>query len=247
VTVTESRKSDFTGDVYGDWLVVERAPSQGDRKRRWLTRNVATGEEALTLQCDLGNLGGDKALSGQITERVLAANAMVHLDGNPFNVYLGPDEDDELDIFQMLAETTPADIEDDDEDVLPLVSMVDAEDDDDSFLAALTEEMLRPISAGEETDPGTSQAPDRTKPFVLEKGHGLSIEEIGDKIYGPRPVVAMVEEIEIVGDGGLTVEPEAASLNLGEDLRSVVRSAMDAVLKAKVALNLATKTLDGLL
>jgi hypothetical protein len=193
--MAETRRQPVPGDMHGDWTVVRKAEPQGDRKRRWVVVN-AEGEEQTVLQVDLGNLGGDKALSGQITERVLAANAMVHLDGNPFNVYLGPDEDDELDVFQLLAETTPADVEDDDEPCL---------------------------ECGD--DEGVEE------PFVLKAGHGLSIEEIGDKIYGPR----------------VSVEPEAASLALEEDLRGVIQSALDAVLKAKVALNLATKTLEGLL
>lgn len=52
----EVRKSEFTGDRFGDWIVTGRAPAQ-NRKRAWLVLNEQTDERKTVLQTDLGGLG----------------------------------------------------------------------------------------------------------------------------------------------------------------------------------------------
>lgn len=50
-----TRKSDFTGDAYGDWVVVDRAAADGG-KRRWNVTNTVTGDKRTVLQTELPEL-----------------------------------------------------------------------------------------------------------------------------------------------------------------------------------------------
>lgn len=54
--MAETRKSDFTGDVYGEWQVSGRAPAQ-NKKRAWHVVNATTGETRVMLQTELPELG----------------------------------------------------------------------------------------------------------------------------------------------------------------------------------------------
>lgn len=54
--MAETRKSDFTGDVYGEWAVSGRAPAQ-NKKRAWHVVNATTGETRVVLQTELPELG----------------------------------------------------------------------------------------------------------------------------------------------------------------------------------------------
>lgn len=56
----ETRKSDFVGDVYGEWTVVRKGEPIGDRKRRWVVSNGQTEMEVL--QTDLADLKLAKTL-----------------------------------------------------------------------------------------------------------------------------------------------------------------------------------------
>src|SRR4029453_12213765 len=47
-----TRKSEFSGEVYGDFVVTGRAPAESG-KRRWFVRNEVTGEERVVLQTAL--------------------------------------------------------------------------------------------------------------------------------------------------------------------------------------------------
>ncbi len=53
--MTATRKSDYVGDQYGDWNVVERADAL-EGKRRWLVKSVVTGEIKIVLQTELKSL-----------------------------------------------------------------------------------------------------------------------------------------------------------------------------------------------
>lgn len=50
------RKSEYTGDRFGDWAVIGRAPAQ-DRKRCWHVTNTVTDEHRVVLQTELSMLG----------------------------------------------------------------------------------------------------------------------------------------------------------------------------------------------
>lgn len=50
------RKSDFTGDRFGDWYVNARAKGIGDGKRRWHLTNTVTDETKIMLQTELQGL-----------------------------------------------------------------------------------------------------------------------------------------------------------------------------------------------
>ncbi len=147
-------------------------------------------QQVADLQAELGNLTGDKPLSAQITERVLASNAEAKQDDdNPFAVQLDLDFSDEPE--------NPFDIE------VPDIEFAD------EFVA----DWVAP----------------KDEPFVLKGDSGLTTEEIGDKIFGKRdPVVA-----------------EAMDSPWFD--KSDLRNALDAVVKAKAALNQAAKILEGLL
>ena len=51
----EKRKSEFSGEVYGDWIVTGRAPAL-EGKRRWFCQNQVNGEERVVLQTALNDL-----------------------------------------------------------------------------------------------------------------------------------------------------------------------------------------------
>lgn len=50
------RKSDYTGDRFGDWVVTARAKAAGDKKRRWHVTNTQNDETMVVLQTDLQGL-----------------------------------------------------------------------------------------------------------------------------------------------------------------------------------------------
>jgi hypothetical protein len=52
----ETRKSDFTGDRYGEWVVTGRAPAL-NKKRAWHVMHEPTDERKVVLQTALGDLG----------------------------------------------------------------------------------------------------------------------------------------------------------------------------------------------
>lgn len=67
----ESRKSDYTGDVFGDWVVIGRGDGEGDRKRRWVVKHQETGVEMTVLQTGLTDL----ALAKRLAQRAAEADA----------------------------------------------------------------------------------------------------------------------------------------------------------------------------
>lgn len=70
--MSETRKSDFLGDVFGDWTVIARAESGGDRKRRWTVENETTGVKMDVLQTNLRDLA--------LTKEIQTKNAGVDSD-----------------------------------------------------------------------------------------------------------------------------------------------------------------------
>lgn len=75
----ETRKSDYLGDVFGDWEVTARAEGTGDRKRRWEVTNVTTGVTMSVLQTGLKDL----ALAKNLADRAAAADAARTEIGTP--------------------------------------------------------------------------------------------------------------------------------------------------------------------
>lgn len=88
--MSEVRKSEFTGDRYGDWVVNGRAPAQ-NRKRAWHVENNETGEFRVVLQVDLPLLGSQSAGEKPESPWVLTA-PNVFFEGNPFNVANDPED-----------------------------------------------------------------------------------------------------------------------------------------------------------
>lgn len=74
--MAEVRKSEFTGDIFGDWVVTGRAPAQ-NRKRAWFVSDGT--EQKVVLQVDLPLLGaqtaGEKPEDPWAGQVVTAANA----------------------------------------------------------------------------------------------------------------------------------------------------------------------------
>ncbi len=63
--MAETRKSDFTGDVYGDWTVTGRAPAQ-NKKRAW---HVASGDMTrVVLQTDLPDLANQQGAGAAVVQ-----------------------------------------------------------------------------------------------------------------------------------------------------------------------------------
>lgn len=54
-----TRKSEYSGDCYGDFVVTGRAPAENG-KRRWFVRNEVTGEEKIVLQTALVDLASSQ-------------------------------------------------------------------------------------------------------------------------------------------------------------------------------------------
>lgn len=99
--MAETRKSDFTGDVYGEWQVSGRAPAQ-NKKRAWHVVNGATGETRVVLQTELPELGAvGVPIESPWTEGVVAltaVNSFFHEDADPFRpTFVEADLDDMLD------------------------------------------------------------------------------------------------------------------------------------------------------
>lgn len=67
-SMAETRKSDFTGEIYGDWTVIGRGESGGDRKRRWVVQHGVTGVEMTVLQTGLSDLALAKKLADKAAE-----------------------------------------------------------------------------------------------------------------------------------------------------------------------------------
>lgn len=78
--MAETRKSDFTGDVYGEWQVSGRAPAQ-NKKRAWHVVNGTTGETRVVLQTELPELG---AVGVPIESPWVVT--VTDTDGNPFDI-----------------------------------------------------------------------------------------------------------------------------------------------------------------
>lgn len=76
--MAETRKSDFTGDVYGDWQVSGRAPAQS-KKRAWHVVNAVTGETRVVLQTELPELGA-------VGAPIESPWVITDTDGNPFDI-----------------------------------------------------------------------------------------------------------------------------------------------------------------
>ncbi len=214
--MAEARKSDFTGDVYGEYTVLRRAESRGDRKRRWVVGRLDDPNyvEEEVLQADLGNLAGDRPHSAQIVERVLAENAEAKQDDdNPFAVKLGPD------LSAVDHEGYPVDVEPEN----PFAECLECDD------------------TGEYDPDGEWQAVP-AEPFVLRGDSDLTIAEIGDKIFGKTECEDAAEVVlAVVPDAGLDLELAKISAD------PAIQAALDSILKAKVALSAAAKTLEGLL
>lgn len=83
--MAETRKSDFTGDVYGDWQVSGRAPAQS-KKRAWHVVNPTTGETRVVLQTDLPELGAIGVPVESPWEEGPIYTKVEDIDGNPFDI-----------------------------------------------------------------------------------------------------------------------------------------------------------------
>lgn len=68
-----TRKSDFTGDLIGDWEVVSRADAT-DGKRRWNVENGVTGEQKAVFQTELKSLLDKGVGPGQCKHDVFVNN-----------------------------------------------------------------------------------------------------------------------------------------------------------------------------
>lgn len=77
----ETRKSDFTGDYYGQWVVVGRAPAI-NRKRAWVVQN-GDGDTKVVLQTELAGLG-DKIYFDSGGENPLIARLAAPEVANPW-------------------------------------------------------------------------------------------------------------------------------------------------------------------
>ncbi len=237
--MAEARKSDFTGDVYGEWTVLRRAESRGDRKRRWVVGKLDDPNyvEEEVLQADLGTLAGDRPHSAQIVERVLAANAEAKQgDDNPFAVKLGPDPS------AVDHEGYPVDVEPEN----PFAPFAAAMLSEDSFEPCYDCGEIEGAEEFVEDWVAVKEGPDG--PFVLRGDSDLTIAEIGEKIFG-KTECEDAAEVVLAGPGELQL-PEGVTFELNTtpilDARSI-QAALDSILKAKVALNAAAKTLEGLL
>lgn len=73
------RKSNYQGDRYGAWVVVERAPADGG-KRQWLVKNEQTGETRIQLQTALEELKLDTGAPANSAASM--AKIMGRFDGN---------------------------------------------------------------------------------------------------------------------------------------------------------------------
>lgn len=80
--MAETRKSDFTGDVYGEWQVSGRAPAQ-NKKRAWHVVNGTTGETRVVLQTELPELG---AVGVPIESPWEAGLVGTQVSDNPFDI-----------------------------------------------------------------------------------------------------------------------------------------------------------------
>lgn len=90
-----ARKTDFSGDVYGEWTVLGRAAAVGG-KHHWNCANRTTGEMRTVAQVDLPKLGKKVRSSGEIVASVLEANAAHAEASNPFSLtFEAPDFDED--------------------------------------------------------------------------------------------------------------------------------------------------------
>lgn len=79
--MAEVRKSEFTGDIFGDWVVTGRAPAQ-NRKRAWFVSDGT--EQKVVLQVDLPLLG--KQTAGEKPESPWDGGVSHSPDVNPFDL-----------------------------------------------------------------------------------------------------------------------------------------------------------------
>lgn len=81
----KKRRTDYTGDRFGDWVVMSKAPAV-DSKRMWNVTNSQTDEVRIVAQTALKDLASDQGdavpNSNEITANVLAANGA----DNPFKL-----------------------------------------------------------------------------------------------------------------------------------------------------------------
>lgn len=207
MTDKEARKSDFTGDVFGEWTVLRKADTLGDRIRRWIVGN-AEGVEMTVQQTGLKDLALAKALednaaardatkplSRQIAESVLASNAL-HREA---------------------------------------VASVALDNDPECGTYTFTAEQLNPFA-------------DMT-PVVVETE---DVEVETDNAFADdEPCVDCEEEPAIPTpdvDDAVMVEIDSTVIDqTAETERAIVQASLDAILKAKVALNSAAKLLEGFL
>lgn len=83
------RKSDYTGDRFGDWVVMSRAKAQ-EGKRCWSVTNTVTDEQRVVLQTELKDLPKEASVQSPVTigtaESIGPLGDLVRASNNPFSV-----------------------------------------------------------------------------------------------------------------------------------------------------------------
>lgn len=253
--MSETRKSDYLGDVFGDWTVVEKVAPIGDRKRRWVVEN-SEGTRMEVLQTGLSDLKLAKRLAdGAATAdaarqnrtengRVLTveeaeADLYARLDKqiaeakNPFAIVLPTDEELGALVRQAL---TPL--------VREAIASVALDNDPDVQTLSFTPEQLADnpfdvqLSASFVDDP--NECTD-----CLEGNHPDLDGELSATT--PEPEVVVIKD----ASGSIVVHEVIAPPLTGarhvdiEDIVAVPQDILDDLIKAKVLINRALKALGA--
>lgn len=256
--MAETRKSEFVGDTFGDWTVVRKADTEGDRKRRWVVAN-AEGVEMTILQTGLNDL----ALAKRLANKAAATDA----------ARIPVLAQDDSNVFENAFTLTEAEAD--------LYQRLDKQIDEARREALISPLLLREAVASVALDGDTQSFPEN--PFAdLGEGRCLDCEEGNhpdDNILGGLPLqITAIENqlttvlrektgndslsvaldttplLPLVGAPGLVITGSGVDLSepvglvsLSPDYRAKLISAMDNIVKARIALNSADMAIQEML